>query len=81
MLEKRPCAGLVLSCSSRPSRGVLEDELPELVGKVGLPVFVGGYNAARHQKKIEAAGAIYLGETLGSGLKQVSQTLKNQQQA
>lgn len=81
VLEKRPCAGVVLSCSSRPSRGVLEDDLPDLVGKAGIPVFVGGNTAARHQKKIETAGAIYLGETLGSGLKQVSQTLKNQRSA
>jgi cobalamin-dependent methionine synthase I len=81
VLERRPCAGVVLSCSSRPSRGVLEDDLPDLVGIAGIPVFVGGNTAAKHQKKIEAAGAIYLGETLGSGMKQVSQTLKNQRPA
>lgn len=81
VLEKRPCAGVVLSCSSRPSRGVLEDDLPDFVENAGTPVFVGGNNAARHQKKIEAAGAIYLGDSLGSGLKQITQTLKNQRPA
>jgi DNA-binding transcriptional MerR regulator len=81
VLEKRPCAGVVLSCSSRPSRGVLEEDLPDFTEKAGIPVFVGGNTAARHQKKIEAAGAIYLGDTLGSGLKQITRTLKNQQPA
>jgi methylmalonyl-CoA mutase cobalamin-binding subunit len=79
VLIKRPCAGVVLSCSSRPSRGVLENDLPGLVGKAGIPVFVGGHTAGKHQKKIEAAGAICLGETIGSGLKQVSESLQKQQ--
>lgn len=75
VLEKKSCSCIVLSCSSRPSRGLLEDGLPELVDTVSVPVFVGGLSAARHQKKIEAAGAICLGETVGSGLKLVSRTL------
>ncbi|MGB5304726.1 MAG: MerR family transcriptional regulator [Gammaproteobacteria bacterium] len=78
VLKKRPCTGVVLSFSSRPSRGVLEEDLRELVGEAGIPVFVGGNTAIKYQKKIEAAGAICLGETLGSGLKQVSQTLNKQ---
>jgi len=79
VLEKRACAGIVLSCSSRPSRGVLENDLPGLVRKVSVPVFVGGASATRHQKKIEAAGAICLRESVGSGLKLVNQTLDSRQ--
>ena len=79
VLAKRPCAGIVLSCSSRPSRGVLENGLPALLEKVNIPVFVGGNTATRHRKKIETAGAICLGETIGNGLKQVSQGLSRQQ--
>lgn len=75
VLEKRACAGIVLACSSRPSRGVFEDQLPGLVHKAGIPVFVGGRTAGSHQRQIEAAGAICLGETIGSGLRLVGQTL------
>lgn len=75
VLEKRPCASIVLSCSHRPSRGVLEHDLPELTGKVRIPVFVGGKIAASQQKKIEAAGAICLGDMLARSLGQLNTTL------
>mgnify|MGYP001817722865 FL=1 len=75
VLEKRPCESIVLSCSYRPSRAVLENDLPELVKKVRVPVFVGGKIAASQQKKIEAAGAVCLGEMLASSLQQISKTL------
>jgi DNA-binding transcriptional MerR regulator len=78
VLKKRACAAVILACSSRPSRGVLENELPELVSKARIPVFVGGKTAASHQKKIEAAGAICLAQTVSSGLKLVSQTLSSE---
>lgn len=72
---KRPCKSIVLSCSYRPSRVVLENDLPELVKKVGIPVFVGGKTAASQQKKIEAAGAVCVGEMLASSLQKISNTL------
>jgi len=75
VIEKRNCSGVVLSCTSRPSRGVLEDDLPELVSKVAVPVFVGGGYALRARKKIEAAGAIFLGETIGKSLATVNEAL------
>jgi DNA-binding transcriptional MerR regulator len=77
VLKRRPCKGVVLACSSRPSRGVLENELPELVSKAGIPVFVGGKCAASQQRKIQAAGAICLTQSVGSGLKLLSQTLNS----
>lgn len=76
VLQRRTCAGIVLSGSARPSRGLFESELPELVNTSSIPVFIGGHTAARHQKKIEAAGAICLGESIGTGLKLMSQMLK-----
>lgn len=75
VLEKRPCESIVLSSSHRPSRVVLEEDLPELVKKVGIPVFVGGKIAASQQKKIEAAGAVCLGEKFASSLEKISNTL------
>jgi MerR family transcriptional regulator, light-induced transcriptional regulator len=77
VLQQRPCAGIVLSGSSRPSRGLFESELPELVKNSAIPVFVGGKTAARHQQKIEAGGAICLGESISAGLRSMSQRLKS----
>ena len=75
VIDKRNCSGVVLSSTAKPSRGVLEDDLPELVKKVAVPVFVGGGHATRSRKKIEAAGAIYLGETIGGSLARVNEML------
>lgn len=68
VLDKQNCAGIVLSSTYRPPRNVLDKALPELVNKVSIPVFVGGSCASRALTKIKAAGAICLGETIGSGL-------------
>ncbi|MGD2137633.1 MAG: MerR family transcriptional regulator [Gammaproteobacteria bacterium] len=74
--RQRPCAGIVLSSTSRPSRGVLENALPELVREVDMPVFLGGRFSAAQRRRIEAADAICLGEFIGDGLKQISRTLR-----
>jgi DNA-binding transcriptional MerR regulator len=76
VLQQQSCAGIVLSGSARPSRGLLESELSELVKNSDVPVFIGGKTAAKHQKKIEAAGAISLGETISAGLKSINLLLK-----
>ena len=76
VLQRRPCDGIVLSGSARPSRGLFENELPVLVENCAIPIFVGGRTAAKHQQKIEAAGAICLGESISTGLKSMSQLLK-----
>lgn len=71
VLEKKNCVGIILSCAFRPSRSVLDNDLPGLVSEVAVPVFVGGGCTSRCLKKIEAAGALSMGETIGSGLKRV----------
>ena len=76
VLQQQPCAGIVLSGAARPSRGLFDSELPELVKNSAVPVFVGGKTAAKHQRKIAAAGAICLGESISAGLKSMSQLFK-----
>ena len=76
VLRQKACAGIVLSGSFRPSRSLFENELPDLVHSSSVPVFIGGRSAARHQKKIEAAGAICLGESIGTGLRMMDRLLK-----
>jgi len=73
--EKSNCSGIVLSCTSRPSRGVLENDLAELVNEASVPVFIGGSYAARSRNKIETAGAICLDEAFAGGLKQINEAL------
>jgi len=80
VLDKRSCSGIVLSCTSRPSRGMLDKDLPELVSKASAPVFIGGGCATRYREKIEAAGAICLDETIGGGLKLISEKLSSETQ-
>ena len=76
VLQQQSCTGIVLSGSARPSRGLFDSELPELVKNSDVPVFVGGRTAAKHQQKIEAAGAICLGESISAGLKSMSKLFK-----
>jgi DNA-binding transcriptional MerR regulator len=75
VLEKRHFAGIVLSCTTRPARDVLDRHLPELVDSAGVPVFVGGSCANRYRGQIESAGAICLDEAMGNGLRLINKTL------
>ena len=76
VLQKRPCAGIVLSCSHRPARAILEIDLPALIEKVDVPVFAGGRITPGQQTRFEAAGAICVGALLADSLRQISRTLK-----
>jgi DNA-binding transcriptional MerR regulator len=76
VLHQQSCAGIVLSGSARPTRSLFDGELSELVKNSAVPVFIGGKTAAKHQQKIEAAGAICLGESISAGLRLMSPLLK-----
>jgi DNA-binding transcriptional MerR regulator len=75
VLERKTCAGIVLSSSAKPARGVIDSGLPELAGQVSIPVFIGGKAAISHRKALEASGIICLGEDISNGLQQVTDTL------
>jgi len=76
VLDKKPCAGVILSGASKPARGVVETELRDLTSGLGIPVFVGGKSAVSHQDKLEQSGVVCLGENIAAGLQRVSKTLK-----
>jgi len=76
VLERKPCAGVVLSGSAKPARGVVDKGLPELASHVSVPVFVGGKAATSHRKEIEAGGFICLGENISDAMQRVKDTLK-----
>ena len=79
VLDKRPCAAVVLSGSSKPARGVIDTELPDLIRHIKTPVFVGGDTAVSHQAKLEQGGAICLGMNISQGLQLINKTLKTRQ--
>ena len=80
VMQQKTCDGIVLSGSARPARGAIENGLPALVSASRVPVFVGGMTAVKHQQKIEAAGAICVGESIGAGLRMMSELLRADRQ-
>jgi len=59
VLSESPCAGVVLSASARISGNHLQEEIPALAEKAGVPVFIGGTASERHRQAIEESGAIF----------------------
>jgi DNA-binding transcriptional MerR regulator len=76
VLDIKPCAGVILSGSSKPTRGVIGKELPDLVSHVTTPVFVGGKSSVSHREILEKSGIICLGENIANGLQLVNKVLK-----
>jgi DNA-binding transcriptional MerR regulator len=78
VLGKKPCAGVILSSSSKPARGAIDQGLPDLARHVKIPVFLGGKTAVTHQKNIEQAGVVCLGDNIATGLQLVNKILETQ---
>ena len=76
VLDKKPCAGVVLSGSSKPARGVIGTDLSDLTRQIKTPIFVGGITSVSHQEKFENNGAICLGDNIAHSLQLVNKTLK-----
>ena len=71
---------IVLSSSVDMASGVLEKDLPELVRRAGVPVFVGGASAVRQRKAIGSAGAIALGVELQAGVRILTSRLNSRKE-
>jgi methylmalonyl-CoA mutase cobalamin-binding subunit len=69
------CDAVVVSCVVDPESGVFARDLPAMVAKSDVPVFMGGAAIDRHRAAITAAGAIPLGVDIDVGVRQVSATL------
>lgn len=59
--HKADVAAVVLSASMRPPRRFFERELPPLVDRIVVPVFVGGNGSELRREEIAACGATALG--------------------
>jgi DNA-binding transcriptional MerR regulator/methylmalonyl-CoA mutase cobalamin-binding subunit len=75
VVEKRACDAIVLSGFSRPGKDLLHKQLPELVSRVSMPVFIGGALASRYQEAIESAGALPAGTDIHTGLETIANVL------
>lgn len=70
------CAAIVLSASTTPAAPVLGVELPALVRKASVPVFVGGIASVRERDAIVAAGATPLGMEIGPAAQRLRSALQ-----
>jgi len=73
------CNGIVLSGSVTPPDKLLSGELPGLANRADCPVFIGGTTSVRCSDAIERAGALPLGTDIRTSMRQISQTLENDQ--
>jgi MerR family transcriptional regulator, light-induced transcriptional regulator len=71
---------IVLSSSADMASDVLKKDLPELVRRAGVPVFVGGASALRQSKAIGSAGAIVLGVELQAGVRILTSRLNSRKE-
>jgi len=75
VLEQRHCDAVVLSGSARPARGLIDEQLPALVKRIDIPVFVGGGISLRHGDAIDKTGATTIGQDFQSALTQIAEQL------
>ncbi|MCP5153206.1 MAG: MerR family transcriptional regulator [Ectothiorhodospiraceae bacterium] len=66
---------VVLSGSVEPAPEVLATALPALTAGVRVPVLVGGPVSVRHRARIEAAGAMALGQAIQTALARIDQAV------
>jgi DNA-binding transcriptional MerR regulator/methylmalonyl-CoA mutase cobalamin-binding subunit len=76
VLDLQRCDAVVLSGSSRPARGLFDEQLPALVQACAVPVFVGGGITLRHGQDIEKAGATPGGEDFQGALRQIAARIR-----
>lgn len=68
------CSALVISCTLDPTSDVLED-IPKLVARAGVPVFVGGAGAATCGRALQRAGAAQIGAKVEAGVRLLDRRL------
>jgi DNA-binding transcriptional MerR regulator len=66
---------VVLSGSTEPAPGLLQEGLPRLVREAGVPVFVGGHLSEKHRDGVVKAGARALGRDIEAGITQIGSVL------
>jgi DNA-binding transcriptional MerR regulator len=75
VLDRKPCAAVALSSSTRPARAVLATEFPALTRKPGPPVFIGGATAVALKDRLEQCGLLCVGDEIPTALKIIDKML------
>lgn len=75
--ERSVADAVVLSGSVDPCKEVLAHQLPAMLERLRIPVFIGGPVAANHSDVISRAGAHSIGTDLGIGLRRLSDLLSD----
>lgn len=74
-IKKTESDALVLSGTIEPGGEVISRSLPRLVGKLNVPVFVGGHVVASNFDDLKKAGVLLIGTDIGMGIKQIKKHL------
>jgi DNA-binding transcriptional MerR regulator/methylmalonyl-CoA mutase cobalamin-binding subunit len=74
-IKKTGCNALVLSGVVEPEASVIKDQLPRLVARLSIPVFLGGAIAATHFDGLKKSGVHLIGTDIEAGIKQISALL------
>lgn len=74
-VKKTACDALVLSGVIEPDESVIKDQLPRLVARLSIPVFLGGAIAATQFDGLKKSGVHLIGTDINSGIKQISAQL------
>jgi DNA-binding transcriptional MerR regulator len=75
--HRAKCDAVVLTGTIQPSNDLLTIQLPNLVSRAMVPVFVGGPTAQRFATGITAAGAHPVGDDLVLGLREIERALQD----
>jgi methanogenic corrinoid protein MtbC1 len=73
--QRTQCAAVVLSATLPPPKHVVREQLTDLVGRAGVPVFVGGTASVRDRDAIVAAGAEVVGADIPAGVERIRSAL------
>ena len=74
-IKKTESDALVLSGTIEPGDEVISRSLPRLVGKLNVPVFVGGNVVASNFDDLKKTGVLLIGTDIDMGIKQIKKRL------
>jgi DNA-binding transcriptional MerR regulator/methylmalonyl-CoA mutase cobalamin-binding subunit len=75
-VQKTACDAVVLSGIIQLAEDIIKDQLPRLVTKLPVPVFIGGAITATQFDSLKKSGAQLIGTDIETGIKQISNTLR-----
>ena len=71
--ERTGAVAVILSATARPRPALLNEQLPDLVQLLRVPLFVGGRATCRHEKQIVAAGAVSVGTEIPDAIRMIEE--------